>query len=190
MSCRKVNPYTCSTNRYFDKIVGAGLGRGFEGEDPIQDFATALQAAETQALGDGQHFFSVKAFPVVFSETQQVTIFFAKTDLQVFSLRMFDRIMHDLLQHPENVDLFIFGYLDLFYDVQLNIDGLLVVDLVNEFPDSLQQPLPLQRTRQKIVRNTPHAADDLIQVARRLIQDDPVRRNTDVYAADVQLHRR
>src|SRR5258708_9539455 len=116
--------------------------------------------------------------------------FLTETDLQIMGLRMLDGVMNDLLYHPEDMDLFFFWNGDLLHDIQLDIDGLLVLHLEQEFPDSLQQTPSLNGTRQKIMTDPSHTPDDLIEIPPRFFDYFPVSGIFDIYTANIQLHRR
>src|SRR5580658_6023249 len=94
-----------SLNRNLNKIIRAGPGCGFHGKDAIEDLTPAFEAAEAQSLRSGHRLLSVEPLPVILGQTKQMPIFFAEANLQGSGLRMFDSVMHDLLDHPENVDL-------------------------------------------------------------------------------------
>ncbi len=118
-----------------------------------------------------------------------MTIFFTEADLQIAGLRMFDGVMHDLLDHPEDMDLFFLGDRDLLDDIQLDIDRLFTFYLLDEFPDGFDQPLSFKGIGQQVMGNAPHAADDLVQVACRFVEDLPVGGSFDVDTADIQFYR-
>ena len=138
-------------------------------------------------MGSRQGFFLVKAFAVVFGQEEKMAAFFAEADLQIVRLGVFKRIMDDLLDHPENMDLFFFGHQDLLYHIELDIGGLFEADLAYEFPDGFYQPLSFQCIGQEVMRYLAHAADDLVQVSGSLFQHCPVLGMFDVYAADIEL---
>src|SRR5579863_1173723 len=102
---------------------------------------------------------------------------------------MFDGVVHDLLDHPENVDLLLFRDPDLLDDIQLNIDGLFALHLLDELPDGFDEPFSFKGIREEVMRNAAHAADDLVQVPGRFVEDFTVGGGFDVDTANVKFYR-
>jgi hypothetical protein len=87
------------------------------------------------------------------------------------------------------MDLFFFWYPDILHDIQLDIDRLLPLYLLDEFPDGFNKALSLQCIGKKIMRNAPHTADDFVKVTGRFVEDLPVGGRLNVDTADIQLYR-
>src|SRR6185312_6166406 len=179
-----------NSNRDFNKIIRPETRRRLQGKDAIEDLATAFQAAESESLRTGERLVLVEPFPVVLGQAKKMPVLLAEADLQVARLRMFDRVMDDLLDHPEDVDLFVFRHPDLLDDIELNIDGLFPFHLLDEFAYRLDEAFPLERVREQVVRDPAHAADDLVEVAGGLVEDLAVGVGSDIDTADVEFHSR
>src|SRR5580692_10194604 len=145
-----------SLNRNLNKIIRAEPGGGLQGKDAVEDLAPAFKAAEPQSLRSGHRLLFVESLPIILGQAEQMTIFFTETNLQVVGLRMFDGVMHNLLDHPEDVDLLFFGDPDLLDDIQLDIDRLFAFYLLDELPDGFDETLSFKGIGQKVMGNAAH----------------------------------
>ncbi len=171
-----------------DVITRTFSRRGLYSDGAVHDVRPDLEALQAQPAGGCRSLFHVKTFAVVFDQYQQFTRILVKTDIQPGGAGMFERIVNDLLYDAENVNVLLRIGGNGIHGVHMHFQEIFLPKVAVEFADGVQEAFSFQRGGQQVVRDLPHAGDDLVYVFRGLADHLPVLRVRYFHAADVQLH--